>query len=80
MIEGKLSSDGHEPSSVQVVFKPSEALHNENGKIIRRDPEIEEETEAHVEIGESQAGSGEVDELCDALQKANDQIAEPQLK
>ena len=48
MIEGKLSS----ASSVQVVFKPSGALHNENGEFIRRDPEIEEETEAHVEIGE----------------------------
>jgi len=55
------------------------ALHDENGEFIRKDPEIEE-TEAHVKISESQAGSGEIDELCDALQKANELIAELQLE
>jgi len=82
MKERKLFGDGHEPSSVQVVFEPSGALalHDENGEFIRKDPEIEEDTEAHVETGESQAGSEEVDELRDALQKANDQITELQLE
>ena len=82
IIEGKLSRDSHEPSSVQVVFEPSGALalHDENGEFVRKDPEIQEDTEAHVETGESQAGSEEVDKLRDALQKANDQITELQLE
>ena len=56
------------------------ALHIKDGEFISKDPDVVKETETHMEVSESQTGSGEVDELHDALQKANEQIAELRLE
>jgi len=83
MIEGELLRKGHEPSCVQIVFEPSGvmALHDEDGEFIRKEPEVIAEPERPVEDGEVQAtNNDEVEELRDALQKANEQIAELQLE
>jgi len=73
MIEGKLSSIGHELSRVQIVFEPSGVmtLHDKDREFIRKEPE--EEEPLHIE--EDQDDIGEVEELHDALQKVNEQIA-----
>ena len=78
MIEGKLSSDGHEPSGVQVIFEPSRvmALHDEGREFVRK----ESDNAAEMEPVLKRDNWWEVKELRDALQKANEQIAEFQLK
>ena len=60
MIEGKLSSDGHEPSGVQVIFEPSGVmdLHDEEGEFVRKEPDDAAETETHAEESEPQTSGG----------------------
>ena len=56
------------------------ALHDEDEEFIRKELDDAAETEAHAEESKAQTSGGEVKELCDALQKANEHIAELQFE
>jgi len=67
---------------VQVVFEPSGvmALHDKEGKSVRKEPDITTETEPSTEQSETPRSGGEIEELRDTLQKTNEQITELQLE